>query len=82
MIPSPCQQLCVLEPASGHCIGCGRSSEEIAAWTRLDDRARLAIVEDLPRRVAAMRVARIARHGERRGRGRRSAGAGNGGTPC
>ena len=34
-IQSPCIQLCVLEPDSGYCMGCGRTGDEIASWISL-----------------------------------------------
>jgi predicted Fe-S protein YdhL (DUF1289 family) len=36
---------------SGFCVGCGRTLKEIAAWTELDEAARLAIMAELPRRL-------------------------------
>ncbi|NKF23095.1 DUF1289 domain-containing protein [Solimonas marina] len=32
-VPSPCIKLCRLG-AHGHCLGCGRDLDEIAAWAR------------------------------------------------
>ena len=32
-IESPCNKICTLDPASGLCIGCGRSLAEIARWS-------------------------------------------------
>ncbi|WP_156953328.1 DUF1289 domain-containing protein, partial [Afifella pfennigii] len=29
---SPCTGLCRIDPASGYCLGCARSGEEIAIW--------------------------------------------------
>ena len=39
-IRSPCIKLCVIEPESGYCIGCGRSREEIASWISLSPQQR------------------------------------------
>jgi predicted Fe-S protein YdhL (DUF1289 family) len=61
----------VLDRTEDLCLGCGRSSGEIASWTGLDDAARQAIVDDLPRRFAAMKAARVARQNARLGRARR-----------
>lgn len=52
-IESPCRKLCVLDRPSGLCLGCFRSGEEIAGWTRLSPEGRRAVMADLPRREAA-----------------------------
>ena len=44
MTPSPCVNLCKMDPASGLCAGCYRTLDEIAAWSGLDDRRRNAIL--------------------------------------
>jgi predicted Fe-S protein YdhL (DUF1289 family) len=31
-ISTPCIRVCILDPDTGLCEGCGRTSEEIAAW--------------------------------------------------
>tara|TARA_B100001939_G_C16396900_1_gene386531 strand:+ start:64 stop:231 length:168 start_codon:yes stop_codon:yes gene_type:complete len=31
-IESPCIQVCVMDPDSGFCFGCGRTMEEIEKW--------------------------------------------------
>jgi predicted Fe-S protein YdhL (DUF1289 family) len=42
--------VCRLDDASGLCIGCARTLDEIASWSVLDDDARRAIVAALPAR--------------------------------
>jgi len=44
MPANPCIAVCRLDPATGLCIGCGRSIDEIASWPDLDDTARARIV--------------------------------------
>jgi uncharacterized protein len=44
----------VVDPASRLCVGCGRSLDEIASWTALDDTERKRIMAQLPSRLAAM----------------------------
>jgi uncharacterized protein len=58
-IPTPCVKICVVDPLSGYCIGCGRTIDEIAAWSSLDARARALIMAALDGR---MRRARSRRH--------------------
>ena len=65
---SPCVQVCVVDPVSGLCIGCGRTLAEIAAWRDLDADAQRAILAELEPRLAAARSrgARAGRIGRRR----------------
>lgn len=42
-VASPCNDVCQVDPASGWCRGCGRTLEEIAAWSALDDADKLAV---------------------------------------
>jgi uncharacterized protein len=49
-VTSPCNKVCILDAASGVCIGCFRTIDEIAAWGALDDARRAAIVAELPAR--------------------------------
>ena len=32
MVPSPCQQICEIDPDTGWCKGCLRTLDEIAGW--------------------------------------------------
>ena len=34
-IETPCVKICVVDPETGYCIGCGRTREEIAGWLKL-----------------------------------------------
>jgi predicted Fe-S protein YdhL (DUF1289 family) len=52
-IESPCVKVCVLDPNSRHCLGCGRSLAEIARWTELSPEERRRIMLELPERRAA-----------------------------
>lgn len=56
-VPSPCVSVCRLDPASGLCVGCLRTLDEIAAWGTLADGAKRAIWNDLEQRRASMRDA-------------------------
>lgn len=54
-ISTPCVKTCVLDPSSGLCIGCGRTSDEIAGWTGLQEAERHAIMEGLEARLQRSR---------------------------
>ena len=34
-VPSPCVQICIIEPEDGLCVGCARTLDEIAGWVNL-----------------------------------------------
>lgn len=54
-IESPCIDICVIDRETRLCIGCARTGDEIAAWSRLTPEARRAIMDDLPGREAGPR---------------------------
>jgi uncharacterized protein len=54
-IATPCVQICVVDPLSALCIGCGRSVAEIAAWGAMTDSERTAIMRRLGERLRLMR---------------------------
>lgn len=51
-IATPCVQVCVVDGASGLCLGCHRTLPEVAGWSRLADAERAAIMAELPGRAA------------------------------
>ena len=51
-IETPCIAVCMIDPQTGLCFGCGRTLPEIARWHRIDNAERLAIMELLPARMA------------------------------
>lgn len=63
-VQSPCVKLCVVHPEERMCVGCFRTIDEIASWSRLSHEERATIMADLPAR--APRLAR--RRGGRQGR--------------
>ena len=63
-IDSPCIKICVIHPEERLCVGCYRTIDEIAAWSRLTAAERRTIIADLPAR--APRLAK--RRGGRLGR--------------
>jgi predicted Fe-S protein YdhL (DUF1289 family) len=52
-IESPCNKVCVVDPATTLCVGCGRTLTEIANWLALSPAERRRIMAELPRRLAA-----------------------------
>lgn len=50
MVPSPCINVCQMEANNGLCRGCLRTIEEITAWSRLDDTAKINILAAVARR--------------------------------
>lgn len=63
-IDSPCIKICVVHPEERLCVGCLRTIDEIAHWSRLTPAERSVIMADLPAR--APRLAK--RRGGRLGR--------------
>ena len=59
-VPSPCTDVCRIDPASGWCEGCLRTIDEIAAWGSLDDAAKRAVWKRLPVRRQALADSRDA----------------------
>ena len=51
-IATPCIAVCMIDPRTGLCFGCGRTLPEIARWHRIDSAERLAIMAHLPARMA------------------------------
>ncbi|MFL6688793.1 MAG: DUF1289 domain-containing protein [Alphaproteobacteria bacterium] len=49
---SPCIKVCTMDAASGLCIGCGRTLDEIARWSALDELDRQTVMQLLPGRLA------------------------------
>ena len=53
-VQSPCVKLCVVHPEARICVGCFRSIDEIASWSRLSAPERTALMTDLPSRAATL----------------------------
>jgi predicted Fe-S protein YdhL (DUF1289 family) len=49
-IVTPCIKVCVVDGASGLCLGCFRTLSEIGGWSGLTDDERAAVMADLPAR--------------------------------
>jgi uncharacterized protein len=48
---TPCIKVCLLDPETGLCEGCGRTRAEIARWLSLTEEERLRIMAELPARM-------------------------------
>lgn len=49
-VASPCVGVCSIDRETRFCLGCWRSMEEIAHWSRYDDPKRLEVLEALRQR--------------------------------
>lgn len=49
-VDSPCVKLCVIHPAAEICIGCFRTTDEIAGWSAMESETRKALMAELPSR--------------------------------
>ncbi len=67
-IESPCIKVCVLHPTERLCMGCYRSGEEIAGWSRYTPEQRRSVMDTLPARADRMDTAKPPRRGGRAGR--------------
>lgn len=53
-IESPCVKVCVIHPAARICIGCHRTGDEIASWSRISPEQRRTIMAELPGRESLL----------------------------
>jgi len=51
IVESPCINICVMDEATGWCIGCGRTLDEIARWGGTDQADRDTVMAELPARM-------------------------------
>ena len=59
-IETPCIAVCMIDPRTSLCFGCGRTLPEIARWHRMDSAERQAVMAELAER---MREAGLAQFG-------------------
>ena len=57
-IRTPCIKVCIVDGASGLCVGCLRSLPEIAGWSRFTPAERDRIMGELEGRRSLMRDSR------------------------
>jgi predicted Fe-S protein YdhL (DUF1289 family) len=48
---TPCVAVCLMDPKTSLCLGCGRTLQEIARWSRMERAERLSIMSTLRRRM-------------------------------
>ena len=53
-IESPCVQICLVHPEARICLGCHRTPDEIAAWSRMTPEERREIMAGLPERKSLL----------------------------
>ena len=49
-VATPCVKVCIVDGASGLCLGCCRTLSEIGGWSGLTDQERARIMAELPGR--------------------------------
>ena len=45
-IPSPCQNICILDPEMV-CMGCRRTADEVAKWPSMSNQEKQAVIDRL-----------------------------------
>ena len=50
-IETPCIAVCMIDPKTSLCFGCGRTLPEIARWGRMERAERLTVMALLPERM-------------------------------
>jgi len=48
---TPCVAICMMDPKTNMCLGCGRTLPEIARWGRMESSERLSIMAGLRQRM-------------------------------
>jgi uncharacterized protein len=54
-VESPCISICKFDEKTGLCIGCLRTRDECKKWKKLKDKQRLRILDQRPKRKAALK---------------------------
>ncbi|WP_378950565.1 DUF1289 domain-containing protein [Mesorhizobium sp. ANAO-SY3R2] len=50
-IETPCILVCSLDDRTGYCFGCGRTRDEVWAWSKMTPETRRAVMAELPARL-------------------------------
>ncbi|MEP3225785.1 MAG: DUF1289 domain-containing protein [Parasphingorhabdus sp.] len=48
---SPCNNICMIDPPTGYCEGCGRNLDEIGEWASANGERKREILSILPQRL-------------------------------
>ena len=64
-IESPCIKVCVVDPDTGFCIGCGRTRGEIASWLEIGAAERRQVMAKLTERMTNLTRQRRRKGGRR-----------------
>jgi uncharacterized protein len=59
-IETPCIAVCMIDPKTNLCLGCGRTLPEIARWHRMESAERLLVMAELPARMAEAGLVQVA----------------------
>ncbi len=62
---TPCIAVCIIDPGTSLCLGCGRTLPEIARWPSMERSERLALMAHLPQRMADAGLSRMTARRER-----------------
>jgi hypothetical protein len=54
-VPSPCVQVCTLDPLTGLCVGCYRTVQEVADWLEMSAEEKRAVLERVAQRAGQRR---------------------------
>jgi predicted Fe-S protein YdhL (DUF1289 family) len=57
---TPCIAVCMIDPKTSLCFGCGRTLPEIARWHRMEREERQIVMAQLAARMAEAGLAQLA----------------------
>ena len=60
-VSTPCIKLCIVDPGTRLCRGCGRTLDEIARWAGMSEAERRRVMAGLAERLRAARLPAEAR---------------------
>ena len=49
-VPSPCQNVCVMNEDTGYCLGCWRTIEEIMVWGIMPSESKRRVLVEIEKR--------------------------------
>lgn len=49
-VKSPCNELCLIDEETGYCLGCLRTSEEIAEWGNFSEEQKIRVLNEIEQR--------------------------------